>query len=659
MNAQLLDSVKKIPQKVRNKPNYWNNKQNVQNFLLDIKHKCNLRTKEDWDAITHKQIQSLGGRSLLHNHSIVEIKCMGFPEGELYFKEQTKSKPSGYWNNKENILQFLEEIRKKYNLKTAEDWNLIKRNQIIVNGGISLVCKYSMYEIKCMGFPEGISLFNKSIQLETNEKLSKFWENKENILQFLDKLKEKYNLKTTDDWNSITKKQIQSIEKGRVSTSLLKKYSLFELKCFGFPDGILYFDKPSGYWNNKENILQFLEEIRKKNNFKTAEDWNLMNHKHIQSLGGRYLLQKYSIYDLKCLGFPDGKLVFDKYKSSGYWKNKENVLQFLKTIQEKYNLQTINDWNSITHKHIQLNGGGTLLTKFSMYELKCFGFPSGKLFFDKPPGYWINKQNVLLFLNEIKEKYNLNTPKDWDVINQKHFQNNGGNTLLQQYSLYDLKCLGCPEGKSIFEKPISYKCSEFWNDKQNRQQFIDKLKLKYNLKTPEDWKRLSEFQIKSQGGYWLFYNNMKFMKEINITFKIKDKLNVESHVSYSLKDLLVSNALSKRSSQRWLFLQVQKLFPGEEIVEDYFHSDISRETGCSVQFDIFLIKRNIAIEYHGIQHYEDIPSGFSPLEIHQFRDSEKEELCSKYGIQLIVIPYWWNNKIDTLRATLSSVLNFK
>ena len=204
----------------------------------------------------------------------------------------------------------------------------------------------------------------------------------------------------------------------------------------------------------------------------------------------------------------------------------------------------------------------------------------------------------------------------------------------------------------LFDKPKQYIPYEFWEMEENRNQFVNKLKEKYNLNTPQDWRRLSLSQIHSFDGYWLFYDNNRYLDKTFVTFELDDT----SNVSFSLKDLLQSDN-KKRSSQRWLFLQVQKLFPNEEIVEDYFHSDISRESGFSVQFDIFLTKRKIAFEYHGKQHYEDIPSGFAPLEMHQNRDLEKQKLCSKFGIQLIVIPYWWDNKLDSLRETLNSSLN--
>ena len=610
-------------------PGYWENQKNIDNFLSKIKEKYNLQTTEDWNSITHNHITSNGGRRLLVNYSLYEIKCMACPEGKSSFKI-----PPGYWDNQENIDNFLSEIKEKYNLNTPEDWNSITKKQIQSNGGSRLLSKYSLYEIKCMTCPEGKSSFNNP------PKPSVYWDNQENILAFLAKIKKTFNLNTPDDWNTITREHI----KVNGGSSLLKKYSMFEIKCMACPEGKPLFSnppKPSAYWENQENILNFLSKIKEKHNLNTPEDWNSITKKQIQSNGGGSLLSKYSLYEIKCMACPEGKSSFNN--PPGYWDNQENIDNFLSKIKEKYNLQTPEDWNSITKKHIQSNGGGALLSKYSLYEIKCIACPEGKSSFNNPPGYWGNQENILNFLSKIKEKFNLQTPEDWNSITKKHIQSNGGGALLSKYSLYEIKCMACPEGKSSFNNPPGY-----WDNQENIDNFLSQIKEKYNLNTPEDWKRFSKTQIIQEGGSGLLTN--KIYSTIKIKFENEEEISISK---------LLAGSVEKRSSQRWLFLQIKKLYPHEEIIEDYFHSTISRQSGFTVQFDIFMIERNIAIEYHGKQHYEDIPSTFCPVETYKHRDLEKEKLCSEHGIQLIVIPYWWDNKIESLKETLFSKIKQK
>ena len=635
---------------LRKPSGYWENKDNVILYLSQIKEKYKLETAKDWNTIHRGHFKSNGGLTLLKKYPMYELKCMACPEGKSSF-----TNPPGYWDNEENILQFLLKIQKKYNFNSPEDWNLLSTKQIKDNGGCTLLDKFSIFELKCLVCPEGKFIFNNPY------KSPGYWEIKENVINFLYELKQKYNLNTPEEWNQITNKQIL-LHGGR---TLLKKYSIYDLKCMACPEGKLIFDsknqcKSPRYWEDKNNILEFLSKIKEIYNLNSLKDWNSITNKHIISNGGSSLLKKYSMFELKCMACPEGKLYFNnKPKPIGYWDHESNVLQFLYELKEKNSLHLPEDWNSITRKHILDNGGGTLLRKYSLYELKCMACPEGKLVFDAPKksiGYWENRENILQFFIRLKKEFNLQSVSDWNLITTKNIQSIGGSGLLHKYSLYEIKCMACPEGKSTFTIPMKshqIKSPEYWEDETNRNLFFEKLKQKYNLKTPNDWKRLSKSQIISQGGNWLFKDNIDHS---NIKIKFESS-NIENYPESLALNELISTDTQKKSSQRYLFLQIQKLFPGEEIVEDYFHSGISRDSGYAVQFDIFMIQRNIAIEYHGKQHFVDINYRFSSLEMYQNRDIEKAKLCRKYGIQLVVIPYWWDNNLDSLKETLRKKIN--
>ena len=409
--------------------------------------------------------------------------------------------------------------------------------------------------------------------------------------------------------------------------------------------------KSTSYWKKEENIKLFLQKIKNKLNLKTINDWKKLTAKQITENGGGVLFHNYSMYELKCLGCPEGKDYFIKpNKPSGYWNEAQNVKNFLIDLKKKLNLKNANDWNLITNKDIKNNGGSKLLDIYSLYDLKAIGYPEGKSIFDLPKknlGFWNNIENVQIYLLKLKEKLNLNTPNDWNSLTCKTIRENGGCGLLKHYSIYEIKCIGFPDGKSKYFYPK--KSSEYWDNEDNIKTFLLQIRDEANLKTIHDWKRLSVNQIMSLGGSGL---TSKLSKKEILTFVLQHQIVDDSLSSFHNLD----SEIRGRSTQRWLFLQVQKLFPGEEIVEDYFHSEISRKSGLNVQLDIFLIHKNIAFEYHGKQHYEDIPSAFAPVELYKFRDREKEKLCKEYGIHLIIIPYWWDNTVDSLKETIQSSL---
>ena len=485
--------------------------------------------------------------------------------------------------------------------------------------------------------PRWIKIFTIKRNIQGLEKTCRkptgFWESEENVKNFLENLKIKLHLKTAEDWNKITSNHVK-IEGG---SSLLHSFSMYELKVLGCPEGKSIFEKerrkPGDFWKNKENIIKFIENIKLKLNLKTEEDWNNLKQQKIKEFGGKRLLKYYSMNEIKSIGFPNGN--FKKsLKPIGYWNNEENIKKFLLKLEKNENLQTAEDWNLITKQKIVQYDGSGILKKFSLYEIKCMGFPAGKYVFNKQiksSGYWENKENIDNFLHFLREKLDLKTPYDWNLLTQKQIIQFGGNSLLKIYSLFEIKCLGCSDVKFLFLQPNKYKPHGFWNDNENIKQFLNDLKEKFNLNSIEDWNRISKSQIILHGGGGLL------KKEI-------------------LKENNQNSSIGKRSTQRWLFLQIQKLFPQEEIVEDYFHSEISRKSGFHVQFDIFILNKNIAIEYHGEQHYDDIPSLYGPIESYIYRDNEKAKLCKQFGIQLIVIPYWWDNRFDSLKETIVQTL---
>ena len=457
------------------------------------------------------------------------------------------------------------------------------------------------------------------------------------------KLKERLNLNTFEKWDLLSKKQVEE----HIGSSIFQKYTLYDIKCFGYPEGKENFrkkdiSKTPGHWGNQKNIINFLHSLKEQTNLNTPEDWNKISRNHIQAYGGGTLLNRYSLYELKCMVCPEGKSIFKSpRKPPGYWDNPDNIQIFLTKLKTELNLKTPEDWKKVSQKQIQLLGGTKLLSKYTLYEILCMGCIEVKSIFDKREdyksrGYWEKEENIQNFLDKLKTELNLKTPEDWNSITTKNIKDLGGFELLKQYSIYGIKCMGCIEGTSLYEKRKKYKKKGYWDKDENIQNFLNELKDKLNLNTTQDWQRLSKTQIQSHGG-WGFLSKVS---EQNLA-KIQSQFP-----QTKIKHI--------RSSQRWLFLQIQKLFPNEEIIEDYYHSEISRETGFPVQFDIFLVERNIAIEYHGIQHYEDTPHGFAPLEMYQNRDKEKERISLKHGIHLVVIPYWWDNKIDSLQNTINS-----
>merc|ERR1712137_9825 len=87
-----------------------------------------------------------------------------------------------------------------------------------------------------------------------------------------------------------------------------------------------------------------------------------------------------------------------------------------------------------------------------------------------------------------------------------------------------------------------------------------------------------------------------------------------------------------------------------DLIEEGF---VQTDSGA-YEVDVWIPQLNLAVEFHGKQHYQDVPL-FGPLELYQQRDALKREACRQSGIRLMEVPYWWDNQANSLHASLYRV----
>ena len=634
------NSLKEIKKK-----GYWNDEENVIKFIKNLGEKLNLKTPEDWENnLTNKLIIQHKGSRILTKYSIYDLKSFGCLTYSQKYPNKSY-KPKKYWENEENIKNFIDQLKKHKNIKTNDDWNKLTQRDIQKFGGSGLLSKYSIFEIKQF---ENEEKENRIIK-KTNKKPHGYWKNKENIIQFLHEIGNKKKLNSMEDWISFPVSEF--IKLG--GQSILSNYTFFELKCLLYPKikeispEIQKKNKNPGFWDKKENLQNLIHEISEKLNLKTPEDWEQISSAKIREFGGGRAIAKYSLSTLKSMAFPDYHFIKrKKYISKGHWNDFDNVLQFLNKLQLKYNLNTLDDWNKLSAIQVRnLPGGSSLLAKYSLIDLKYFKFPNDKNFFNKRAeyrtlGYWDDKDNIFKFIQLIKEKFQYFTSDDWIQLSVHQVKSiPGGSSFLSKYTLYQLKCFAFPDDSDLFYCRIQ-KPKGFWKKKENIIELMEYVKKINNIQCTSDWNRVSRKQIQDLGGGCLL-SKYSLYDLLSLTFP-DEKFD---------KNALVRK--DKRAVQRWLFLQLKQLFTDNiEIIEDYFHGDLTRISGFPVQFDIFIPSKNIAIEYHGEHHFRDIPSGFGHFEMYASRDNEKIKLCSDYNIKLIAIPHTWDNNVDSLRKYL-------
>lgn len=256
----------------------------------------------------------------------------------------------------------------------------------------------------------------------------------------------------------------------------------------------------------------------------------------------------------------------------------------------------------ICKKHTEL--GNQFMTLYNMQrDINGCQYCSGK---NLPEWYVLNKaKNINPFIKIISPYTNLTTKMD--CLCEKH-------NVPTSKSMQDiLKGYGC------------YKCG------------IDKLSKKSFLSKEEYQKRVCKYNNNLEV---IQYNGMENLS----TFRCKICLETfESNSQYAsnfYKQCPFCERYYKGEKSISNFLQSLKI---EFITQKRFKDCKDKRT---LPFDFYIPNLNICIEYDGIQHYEQ-RHGWTELSVIKKHDEIKNTYCNNHGINLIRVPYWEYNNIDT------------
>ena len=214
----------------------------------------------------------------------------------------------------------------------------------------------------------------------------------------------------------------------------------------------------------------------------------------------------------------------------------------------------------------------------------------------------------------------------------------GGTGILQKYNHNLAKMM-----ESIYPEHdwIPWKFHQvskgYYDSKMHRQKYVEWLTKQLDIRSLNDWYRVSKWQIQRIAPLSLLRKNGLWM--------ILSEAYPDHRWSFS------DFERPKKAAQRMLALLVRKLLPDLEVLEDHSHVELEFRSGNKMQFDVFLPKPNMVLEYQGEQHYQDIYA-LGPLWQHRERDLEKQLACQSKAITLIKIPYWWDFELESLRATI-------
>ena len=644
---------------------YWADENNRRQFLLDLAETKNIKNSKDWEQLGRKGIVDAGGSNLLRYYSS--------------WKDAVSTLLPNF--SFESDLAYLRRIIDRFLLQN----NVTSTNQLLKEYSIDDIKEYfrnvdDIDECNSLLLDKFNSLRSLLRYVYSSKELDVFKYNgnndkEENIIPLqsdisyhqliVEKFAKENNLSTNNvnGWDGISVKQFR--EYGM--SGLLQKYG-GKLKLLEnlFPETDWnssiksYYNvtsKEQYYWKNIENQKIFFDEFAKKHNIVHPMDWKRISTRKFIKEGGKQILKYYpSLFDALKTIYPEYTWVETDYfpiVPLSYWQNYDNQKQFLDYLSKKYNLDTLEKWKLKGLQYIKKEDGMNSLKYFDI-GLKRY---LKELFFKDEEGnmennllefayyfdsdYWDNKKNQRLFFDYLQNINNIEKQEDWKNISIEYLKKKGAHKILSEYSsLFNALKHIYPEKEWDIYNVRKQSPKEYWEDDKNVKEFIDKFEQKMNIQSHNDWYRISVKQIQNEGGSGLlklYDNNLKLFLN-----------NIYPNVIWNSKKL---KSTDKRSRQRWMFICLQRLFKDKQIIEEFLLSDdnyLKRQSGMSVEIDVFIPELLVGFEFQGNHHYYDIPK-FGQLELYQSRDEEKQKIALESNILIVNVPYWWNDSEDGLK----------
>lgn len=211
------------------------------------------------------------------------------------------------WKTIIDQRQFFEKLQRNLNIKKWSDWKKVSRKDIIDNGGSSLLAYFGTLEkalltvypehgVKTPKARKKVSIIYSFTNKDWPPKaIGGYWKVKTHQLNFLEKLYAHLKLTSWEDWHSVPKETIKKFG----GSSLLKFYNGSFIKCLTtlYPEyswKLWKFEKvPQEFWQDIQNRRLFFEDLAKKLNITSWENWYDVSSQTIRENGGSGLIEAF------------------------------------------------------------------------------------------------------------------------------------------------------------------------------------------------------------------------------------------------------------------------------------------------------------------------------------------------------------------------------
>jgi hypothetical protein len=436
--------------------------------------------------------------------------------------KKVKRVPSGYFECRQNRINYMKYLGSKLNYKETTDWYKIKKSDFENNYGYRILYKYyknnpSTCVIDLVTNPEGWKnwLFRKTPK--------GYWHKKNNRVAFLKWLESELKIESYIQWYEIDsyvlrRKDLSSLlavaykGKQRHIQFLNELYPKVEWLPWLFT-GIKVSHK---FWRDKNNRIRFIKWYAK-SFLNNTSDWKKVSIRDITTKLHHNPFKEVSFILFLKDAYPN--INWQEWELLGgvpdkFWSSKKNRILYMQWLQRVKDWQCASDWYLISHKDFIMNKGGALLSQYSnksVIKAACELYPQLRnkewLFKNVELNFWNCVKNQKRYIRWLADQLKVYSSNDWYRVSTNDIKILHGHAFIKKYnsSVYTM----C---KTLFPRkkwyPWLFKSSpqRFWKNDANKILALSYLEAKLKYKTPSDWYQLNFTTIRALKLDGLFAN---------------------------------------------------------------------------------------------------------------------------------------------------------
>ena len=344
---------------------YFKRLHRQQIFMDDLFIQFQLKTMDDWRSISRTKFLQNGGSTLLslyYANDVQKLLSSVYPNYPWQFQNE---KIANKKRNSKKKLDIPVLINVNYNMNSNVNNNLnqnLKKKGLIQNNEI---------DNNTSAGNDNFEGFNTSPLMKYPRK---YFHHIANQQHFADIVYSHYQMKSLDDWRSITVRKLTELGgqgclfyySNNIKALLRSIYPNFawEFECLDF------MNSHNEYFKSINNRLTFMEQLYYQFQFKSLEDWQSISKRKICcEQGGRSLLNYHSnnLHSLLSSLYPNFPWRFPKIKINPkhYFANVNNQRKFMHDLYTKFQLKSLADWPVVSKNSIIDLGGRVLLDLYN------------------------------------------------------------------------------------------------------------------------------------------------------------------------------------------------------------------------------------------------------------------------------------------------------